>query len=175
MAFEPWLRLMARLGVGDRFRAKFDPSDVVQQTLLEACRDLPRFRGETEADLMAWLRGILGHVLAHEVRRFAGTQGRDLRREVSLDQVLDESSRRLGEILAAPGSSPSVQAGRHEEELRLAEALARLPEEYREVILLRNLESLPHEEVARRMNRSVGSTRMLWMRALSRLRRELEL
>jgi RNA polymerase sigma-70 factor, ECF subfamily len=173
LAYEPWLRLLARLGVEGRFRAKFDPSDVVQQTLLEACRDLPRFRGETEAELMAWLRQILAHVLAHEVRRYAGTRGRDVGREVSLEQALAESSRRLGEALAAPGSSPSVRAGRLELELRLAEALSRLPEAYREVIVLRNIEGLPHEEVARRMGRNVGAVRMLWVRALSRLRQEL--
>ncbi len=174
LAFEPWLRLLARLGVEDRLRAKFDPSDVVQQTLLEACRDLEDFQGGTEAEFMAWLRKILAHVLAHEVRRYAGTQGRDVRREVSLDQSIDESARRLSESLVSPGTSPSIRASRHEEELRLAEALNRLPDDLQEVILLRNVENLPHEEVARRMNRSVGATRMLWVRALSRLRRELE-
>jgi RNA polymerase sigma-70 factor (ECF subfamily) len=174
LAYEPWLRVLARLGVNERFRAKFDPSDVVQQTLFEACRDLPRFRGGSEAELMAWLRQVLAHVLAHEVRRYAGTLGRDLGREFSLEQALAESSRRLGDALAAPGSSPSVQAGRHEMELRLADCLSRLPDDYREVILLRNIEGLPHEEIARRMGRNVGAVRMLWVRALSRLRRELE-
>ena len=60
-----------------------------------------------------------------------------------------------------------------EQELRLAEVLGRLPDDYREVIVLRNLEGLSHEEVARRMGRSIGAVRMLWVRALSRLRREL--
>ena len=55
----------------------------------------------------------------------------------------------------------------------LAEALSRLPEDYREVIVLRNLEELSHEDVAARMGRAVGAVRMLWLRALSRLRREL--
>jgi RNA polymerase sigma-70 factor (ECF subfamily) len=55
----------------------------------------------------------------------------------------------------------------------LAEALSRLPEDYRKVIVLRNLEGLSHEEVATRMGRAVGAVSMLWLRALSRLRREL--
>jgi RNA polymerase sigma-70 factor (ECF subfamily) len=76
-------------------------------------------------------------------------------------------------MLVAPGSSPSHQADRHEQEVRLAEVLARLPDDYREVILLRNLHGLSHEEVARRMNRSLGAVRMLWVRALARLRQEL--
>lgn len=171
--FQPWLKLLARLQIDSHFQGKFDPSDIVQQTLLEACRALPRFRGQTQAELAAWLRQILAHVLAHEVRRYRGTRQRDLDREVSLEQSLAESSRRLGEVLATSGTSPSQQAIRHEQEVLLAEILARLPEDYREVIVLRNLEGLPHEEVARRMDRSVGAVRMLWVRALARLRQEL--
>jgi RNA polymerase sigma-70 factor (ECF subfamily) len=92
---------------------------------------------------------------------------------VSLEQALAQSSQRLGEVLAASGSSPSQQAARHEQEVRLADVLARLPADYREVIILRNLEGLSHEEVARRMGRQVGAVRMLWVRALAGLRDEL--
>jgi RNA polymerase sigma-70 factor (ECF subfamily) len=87
---------------------------------------------------------------------------------------LAQSSQRLGRVLAAPGSSPSQQAMRHEKEVVLADLLARLPDDYREVIVLRNLEGLSHEEVARRMGRNVGAVRMLWTRALARLRQELD-
>jgi len=172
--FEPWLRLLARLQIDSRFQGKFDPSDIVQQTLLEACRALPQFRGQTEGELAAWLRQILAHVLAHEIRRFRGTQQRDVDREVSLDQQLMQSSQRLAAILAAPGSSPSQQAVRHEQEVLLAEVLARLPDDHREVIILRHLEGLSHDEIAGRMGRSAGAVRMLWVRALTRLRAEME-
>jgi RNA polymerase sigma-70 factor (ECF subfamily) len=172
--YEAWLRLLAELQLDSRFQGKFDASDVVQQTLLEACRDLPQFRGQTEAELMAWLRQILAHVFAHEIRRYRGTRLRDMAREMSLEQALAQSSQRLGDILAASGSSPSQQAAQHEQEVLLADVLARLPDDYREVIILRNLEGLSHEEVARRMDRSVGAVRMLWVRALARLRQELE-
>ena len=170
--YRSWLALLARLQVDARFRAKFDPSDIVQQTLLEAVRGWPKFRGATDAELTAWLRQILAHVLQHEMRRY-GVPRRDLGRELSLEAVIAESSRRLGDALAAPGSSPSEHAGRKELELRLADALSRLPADYAEVILLRNVESLPHEEVARRMGRGTGAVRMLWVRALARLREEL--
>jgi RNA polymerase sigma-70 factor (ECF subfamily) len=171
--YRSWLGLLARLQVEPRYRAKFDPSDIVQQTMLEAVRDWPKFRGGTAAELAAWLQQILAHVLLHEVRRFGGAQCRDVGREVSLDQALAESSRLLGAALDAPGSSPSEQAGRHELELRLADALARLPADYAEIILLRNVEGLSHEQAAERMDRGVGAVRMLWVRALSRLRQEL--
>jgi RNA polymerase sigma-70 factor (ECF subfamily) len=175
--YRSWLGLLARLQVEPRFRAKFDASDIVQQTLLEAVRDWPKFRGGTEAELAAWLRQILAHVLLREVRRYGGARRRDVGREVSLEEALAESSRRLGlgAVLAAPGSSPSERAGRHELELRLADALARLPADYAEIILLRNVEGLPHEEAARRMGRGAGAVRMLWVRALARLRQELDL
>ena len=173
--YRSWLGLLARLQVDARFRTKFDPSDIVQQTLLEAVRDWPKFRGRSEAELAVWLRQILAHVLLHEVRRYGGAQRRDIGREVSLEEALAESSQRLGAALAAPGSSPSEQAGRHELELRLADALARLPADYAEIILLRNVEGLSHEEAAGRMGRGAGAVRMLWVRALARLRQELDL
>ncbi len=169
-----WLSLLARLQVDARFRAKFDPSDIVQQTLLEAVRDFPKFRGSTEAELAAWLRQILAHVLRHQTRHFAGAARRDLSREVSLEQALAESSRRLADALVAPISSPSERASRHELELRLADALSRLPADYAEIILLRNVEGLSHEEAASRMGRGVGAVRMLWVRALARLRQVMD-
>jgi RNA polymerase sigma-70 factor (ECF subfamily) len=173
LRYQPWLKLLARLQIDSHFQGKFDPSDMVQQTLLQAWGAFPQFRGQTEAELGGWLRQILAHVLAHEVRRYRGTQQRDLAREVSLEEALAQSSQRLAEVLAAPGSSPSEQAARHEQEVRLAEVLARLPEDYREVIVLRNLQGCSHEEVARRMGRGVGAARMLWVRALKRLRQEM--
>ena len=171
--FQPWLRLLARLHIDREFQGKFDPSDIAQQTMLEAYRDLPKFRGQSEPELLAWLRQILAHVLGHEIRRHRGTQQRDLSREVSLEQSLAQSSLRLGAILADNGPSPSQQAVAREQEVRLAEVLGRLPNEYREVIVLRNLEELPHEEIARRMGRSVGAVRMLWLRALAEIRSEI--
>ena len=162
--FRSWLGLLARLQVEPRLRAKFDASDVVQQTMLEAVRGWPSFRGGTEAELAAWLRQILRVSCSTSggARRRAG---RDLGREVSLEQALAESSRRLGDLLAAPDTSPSERALRHELELRLADAMARLPADYAEVILLRNIEGLSHDEIARRMGRGSGAVRMLWVRA----------
>jgi RNA polymerase sigma-70 factor, ECF subfamily len=110
--YRPWLALLAQLQANGRLQEKFDPSDLVQQTLLEACRDLPKFQGSTEAELRAWLRQILAHVLAHEIRRYQGAQQRDVDLEVSLDQDLARSSMKLNEILANSGSSPSQRAAR---------------------------------------------------------------
>jgi RNA polymerase sigma-70 factor, ECF subfamily len=172
--YRDWLRLLARLQIDTRFQGKFDASDVVQQTLLEACRDLPNFRGHTQGELLAWLRGILAHVISHQVRHYGGTLARDAGREVSLDASLAATSCALVNVLAADQTSPSMNAAREEEGVRLAQVLEGLPADYREVLILRNLEGLSHEAVARRMNRSPGAIRMLWVRALARFRSEFE-
>lgn len=171
--YAPWLTLLARLQIESHFQGKFDPADLVQQALMEAYRDAAAFRGRTETEFMGWLRKILAHVFAHEVRRYRGTKKRDVSQEISLEHSLDESAHRLRDMLSASQTSPSQRAVRHEEEGRLAAVLAKLPEDYREVIILRNLQGLAHEEVARRMGRNTGAVRMLWTRALARLREEM--
>jgi RNA polymerase sigma-70 factor (ECF subfamily) len=166
----PWMQILARTQLGRHLQAKTDPSDVVQVALLEAVRALEQFRGGTEAEFLAWLRQVLANAIRHEARRFTGTAARDAAREESLDRELEQSSARLGAGLIADDSSPSAGAERAEARLELAALLARLPEEYRDVLVLRNLEGLSHEEVAERMGRSVAAVRMLWVRALARLR-----
>jgi RNA polymerase sigma-70 factor (ECF subfamily) len=171
--YEPWLRFLARLQIESRFQAKFDVSDVVQQAMVEAARDLPKFRGATGAELGAWLRRILAHVLAHQVRRYGGTLKRDVGREVSMEEELTHASERLGDMLPSPATGPEEALVRQERSVQLAAALERLPEDYRQVIVLRHLEGLSHDDVARRMGRNPGAVRMLWVRALARLRREV--
>jgi RNA polymerase sigma-70 factor (ECF subfamily) len=173
--YRHYLWVLAQAQVGRFLRAKCDPSDIVQQTLLEAHRDFPAFEGNQEGELLAWMRQILAHNVFNETRRYKAQQ-RDAARELSLDQVragVENSSLCLGECLQAEGSSPSDAAHRHEAGARLAEQLARLPEDYRTVLLLRILEGLPAEEVARRMNRSAGAVRMLQLRALTALREQM--
>jgi RNA polymerase sigma-70 factor (ECF subfamily) len=70
-------------------------------------------------------------------------------------------------------STPSRHAARREQAVLLAEALERLSEDYREVIVLRHLEGLTFPDVAKRMNRSEDSVQKLWVRSLASLRRSL--
>src|SRR5205823_11120070 len=109
--FRDYLLLLARAQLGDRLRGKLDPSDVVQQTLLDAHRQRGQFRGGTPAEMAAWLRRMLACNLADALRAL-GRQKRDAGRERSLEAALDESSGRLEAWLVAAGSSPSQHAQR---------------------------------------------------------------
>lgn len=170
LRYEAWLRLLARNEIDSRFAGKFDPSDAVQQTMLEAWKGWDQFRGSQEPQRLAWLRQILAHQLAHLARHYGGTQKRDVAREVSIDQTLCQSAQRLDALLPSGDPSPSGMAVANEQRLRLAEVLQRLPADYQQVIMLRNIEDLPHEEIALRMNRTEGAVRMLWLRALAALK-----
>jgi RNA polymerase sigma-70 factor (ECF subfamily) len=171
--YRSYLVLLARLQSDPRLRGKLDPADVVQETFLEAHRDISRFRGTTEGELVAWLRRILVSNLANQVRRYRGTKGRDVGLERELARALDRSSLALERSLMAPQSSPSHQAMRREQGVLLARALDQLPADYREVIILRHLEELSFPEVAARMGKSQDSVKNIWARALARLRRSL--
>jgi RNA polymerase sigma-70 factor (ECF subfamily) len=172
--YRNYLSLLARLHISRRLQSKVDPADLVQETFLKAHRGFGQFRGTTEAELVAWLRQILAWNLANLIRHYLGTQGRDVRLERELADELDRSSHALHLGLAARGSSPSHRAARREEAVLLADALERLPADYREAIILRHLEGLTFPDVARRMGRTVDSVEKLWVRALARLRQLLK-
>jgi RNA polymerase sigma-70 factor, ECF subfamily len=169
-----YLLLLARVQVGRRLQGKVDPADLVQETFLEAHRHFPGFRGQAEPEVAAWLRQILAGVLANLVRRYFGTQGRDVRLERRLAGELDRSSVALDRGLADPGPTPSRLAVGRERAVLLADALARLPADYQEVIVLRHLEDRPFGEVAARMGRTEDAVQKLWVRALARLRKALD-
>lgn len=171
--YRHYLTLLARLQISRRLQSKADASDLVQETFLQAHEHFTRFRGRTEAELVSWLRQILATTLANLVRHYCGTQRRDIRLERDLAAELDESSRALDQGLVARHSSPSQRAVRREQAVLLANALARLRADYREVIILRHLEGLKFADVARRMGRTVDSVKKLWTPALAELRAAL--
>src|SRR5262245_22930182 len=144
--FREYLHLLARLHLDPRLQSKLDSSDLVQQTLLQAHQNLHKFRGQSEAEFAAWLRVILAHAVANELCKFRQAK-RDLTLERSLEDALDQSSARLEAWLAADQSSPSDQAVRHEQLLRLAEALAQLPDEQRSAIELHHLKGFPVTDI----------------------------
>jgi RNA polymerase sigma-70 factor (ECF subfamily) len=173
-SFRGYLWLLARSGLTASLRGKADPSDLVQESLLKAHANFRQFHGQSEGELAAWLRRILVNNLNDLARGYHRTEARQVDRERSLDDLLGDSSSALVGLLACGGPSPSESAERRELTLVLAEALAELNEDHREVLVLRSLEERDWDETARRLKRTVGATRMLWARALRALRPVLE-
>ena len=174
--YRSYLQVMARSQIGRDLQVRLAPSDLVQETLLEAYRDFAQFVGSSERELVNWLRRILVSNLADQVKRHRASK-RDVRRQEPLERLLDRSSLSAEQALAAgfgSQSSPSKHAARRESVVLLANALAQLPDDYQEVVILRHLTGLQFSEIATRMGRSSGAVRMLWARALERLHNHLE-
>jgi RNA polymerase sigma-70 factor (ECF subfamily) len=171
--YRNYLKLLARLQIDRQLQRKLDASDVVQDLLLHAHRAFANFRGRTEEELLAWLRQILATCLARYARHYRGTQRRQVQLERDLEQELMDASQALDAKLIQH-STPSHSALRRERGVLLANALARLPDDYREAIVLRYLEDLSFPEIAAKMNRSVDSVRKLWTRGLAQLRQAAE-
>jgi RNA polymerase sigma-70 factor (ECF subfamily) len=167
--FRAYLRLLARLNLAPQLRGKLDPSDVVQQTMLQAYRALDQFRGRTEAECAAWLRQILARTLTQAVRDF-GRARRDPAREQPLRAALDASSARLEALLVADQSSPSERVERGEQALLLAQALEQLPEAQREALVMQHWQGLSLAEIGAHLGRSPEAVAGLIKRGLKQLR-----
>jgi RNA polymerase sigma-70 factor (ECF subfamily) len=161
--------LLADLHLDSRLRAKLDPSDVVQQTLLDAYRTLDRIEGLGPREQGAWLRKILAHNLA-KAGRDLRRQKRDVRRERSLEAALNRSSVRLAACLAAHESSPSQKAMREEQLLEVADALANLPRGQRDAVLLHFFEDLSAKAIGERLGCTQAAAAGLLRRGLKRVR-----
>jgi RNA polymerase sigma-70 factor (ECF subfamily) len=168
--YRGYLELLARLQIGRRLQGKVDAADLAQETFLQAHDCFDQFRGSSEGELVSWLRQILASRLEKLIRHYCGTQRRDVRLERQLVVELDQSSRLMDQGLADPASSPSQRAVQREQAVRLADALRRLPEESREVLILHHLQGLSMPDVARRLGRTLDSVKNRWLRGLARLR-----
>jgi RNA polymerase sigma-70 factor (ECF subfamily) len=171
-SYERYLKLLAQVQLGRSLRSKLDASDIVQETFLEAHKSIHRFEGTNSDQFVAWLRTILARRLANTMRHYLGTQARDIRLEERIEHSLDQSSMSLAGMYAVPNSSPSHHVSKKEQSQLMAEALLRLPTDYREVIMMRHLEGMTFPEIALAMNRTEGSAEKLWLRGMAKLKKE---
>jgi RNA polymerase sigma-70 factor (ECF subfamily) len=167
-----YLLLIAQMELDPGLQGKGSPSDLVQQTLAEAVRDFNRFNGDTEAELLQWLRRLLLNNVADFSRQYRETGKRQIGREVPLQQGESSSDAGLQPTLEWP--SPSSEAMAHEQEDAVHRVLARLPEDYRRVIVLRYQESRSFDEIGAELHMTANAARKLLLRAVERVRQELD-
>lgn len=166
--FHGYLYALAQAKIDPQLQGKVDLSGIVQQTLLEAHQAWEKLQGMSERQRLGWLGACLSHNLTDEIRKLRTGQ-RNVSREQSLEQALEQSSVRLEAWLVAEQSSPSVQAMRHEKELRVAAALAVLPELQRSIVVLRYWHRWQLAQIAEHLGRTLGSVAGLLHRAEKQL------
>lgn len=147
--------------------AKLSPSDIVQETFLEAQRDFGGFQGRTEDEWRAWLRRLLLNNLISATRSYRNTNKRQLGRELRVDDAALAN-------LADSGNSPAAPLRQREQCESVGNAIRQLPEHYRDVIIWRNYERLSFDDIGQRLGKSAEAARKLWARALEQLQQLLE-
>ncbi len=165
--YREYLLRIASDELGGDLRAKIGASDVVQETLLGFHGMIGQLRGNSDAELRAYLRQVLLNRIANAGRRFRQAGKRDIAQEISLDDETADGVRRQF-VDRAP--TPRTSAAANEENARMRQALARLPDDYRMVIELRDIQDRPWEEVGAALGRTGDAARQLWYRAINELR-----
>jgi RNA polymerase sigma-70 factor (ECF subfamily) len=157
-----YLLLVARKRLDPLLLGKICPSDLVQETFLEAQRDFAQFHGTSEEELLAWLTRILLNNLANASRRYLGTEMRNVRREMQLPAG-------AGGDVAQDAAGPSQKVMAREDAEQLAQAIQQLPEHYRQVLRLRYEQDLTFEQIGTQLDCTAEAARKLWARAVDRL------
>ncbi len=164
-----YLTILATSQLDRRIRRRVSPSDVVQDVLLAAHRDFGDFRGNSQPELLMWIRRILINTLHRSFETHVKAGKRDIRREVSIDtisQSVDHSACQLLTLLQDRVASPSARMTAEEDALVLANQLGKLRPAYRDVIVYRVVQGLSFDEIGEAMGKSTTAVRMLWLRAL---------
>jgi RNA polymerase sigma-70 factor (ECF subfamily) len=166
-SYRAYLRSLALARLDPRLRGEVDPSDVVQEALLKAIRDRAQFRGQTEQELVAWLRTILHNTLSNALRSRS-------RRKTDSSFSFDES---LAALSAQPVGqsgdrrlSPEDIAAHNEQLLALAAALAGLPDDQRAVVEMKHLFGLSVAEICEQTGRTKPAVVGLLYRGMKALR-----
>jgi RNA polymerase sigma-70 factor (ECF subfamily) len=169
------LRRMVAVRLDPRLHGRFDPSDVLQDTYLDAHNKLSEYLRDPRMPFFLWLRYLTGHHLGRLHRDHLGRQLRDAGREVSLFRAAmpEASSVALAAQLLGRECAPSEAAVRAERQLRLQEALNEMDPLDREVLALRHFEHLTRAETAVVMGLSEAAAAQRYLRALARLREVL--
>jgi RNA polymerase sigma-70 factor (ECF subfamily) len=161
--YRPYVRVLIRGARSIHLQTRLDDSDLVQTALLEAVRGFSHFRGQSPAEFTAWLRQITLRTMTHSLREHAGSACRDVHREQGLA---------IEPIDASP--TPAEALAQADLAARMASALARLPDDMQSVLLGRHAEDVSYAILAERLGKSEGAVRVLYTRAIRRLRQECD-
>ena len=175
--YQNYIKLLATTQVRAQLRTRASASDIVQDTFLHAHRGFGDFRGTTAGEFVAWLQRILSRRIQNLYQLHLDAKQRDVRREVSIEAIgfrLHHSTMRLEHVLVDRAPSPSSKVQSQERIIHVADAMAEIPEVYRDVLMLRSIEGLSFADVASRMDRSPGAVRMLWLRGIKNLKDRLQ-
>jgi RNA polymerase sigma-70 factor, ECF subfamily len=168
------LRRMVAERLDRRLAARVDPSDVVQETLMEASRRLEEYLKARPLPLLAWLRRIAVERVIDTHRRHLGSQRRSVARERGGPPIIDGSAVGLAEAFVNTQTSPSGVVMRAEQGDRVRTAIDRLPPKCREILVMRHLEHMELDEIAEELGISSGAVKARILRALLRLREILD-
>ncbi|MGQ0636205.1 MAG: sigma-70 family RNA polymerase sigma factor [Planctomycetaceae bacterium] len=170
------LRRIVAVRMDPRLVPRFDPSDVVQETLVEALKKLPMYLREQPIPFYPWLRQIAWNRLVDLHRRHMLAAQRSVAREVPLVEapLSNLSAWQMADQLLADEGSASAGVLRQELAQRLSQAIARLSASHREILVLRHLEDLSVAEVAAILDTTESAVKSRHFRALVRLRELLD-
>ncbi len=175
--YRNYLLVLAASQLGSDLRQRLSPSDLVQEAMLAAFKGLATFRGGTEAEFLGWLRQILVRCLHRQLMVHIGREKRDLRREITVEQVgnsMANASWSGSPEFQSEHSSPSAHVIKQERAVIVANELGRLSPDHRDVVVLRTFQSLGFREIAEKLGKSEGAVRMCWLRAIDQLRKNME-
>ena len=162
------MRAKARARLPAALRPKVGESDVVQDAYLAAFLALADFEDRGDGSFLRWIRGILDHKIADELRRHIDVGKRDARREVRLPR-----STAGGGIAAQGQRSPSAEVVADEQAATLRAVIDSLPDEHATILRHVHLDGVTIAEAGTRMGKSASAARKLYGRALSRLTERL--
>jgi RNA polymerase sigma-70 factor (ECF subfamily) len=160
-------RLLAliRLRLGPSLRTKLESRDLMQQTLIKAFQHIDQFEGSGERSLMGWLGAIACNEIRNQARYFR-SDGRDARQEGPIEEAASLHARQLRTEVS--------RIHLREQTRRLEQAMERLAESHREVLLLRRFEELTFPQIGELLGKSPDACRMLYARALAALTLEMQ-
>jgi len=169
------LKKMVLARMDPSVRARIDPSDVIQETLACASRDLPKYLVSQPLPFYPWLRRIAWERLVDHHRQHLDAQIRSVRREEQYDWgISDDSSMQIAGLFVGRGSTPSADASRREICERVRAVLENLSEIDREVLLQRYVEQMTIPEIAAALEKNEAAIYKRHARALQRVRASLE-